>query len=114
MKNILSHSIERLQIPPFATENSLVEMGQTNINITNICKTILIPGQASLYAVIYAVLNREKGINAWSCGPNTPTIPSLDLVLYEKSHKLINSRENKDLENFILYSCTSAQLEILL
>ena len=94
MKNILSHSIERLQIPPFATENSLVQMGQTNINITNICKTILIPGQASLYAVIYTVLNREKGIKVRSGGPNTPTIPSLDLALYEKSYKLINSREN--------------------
>ena len=94
MKNILSHSIERLQIPPFATENSLVEMGQTNINITNICKTILIPGQASLYAAIYTVLNREKYINVWSCGPNTPTIPSLDLFLYERSYKLISSREN--------------------
>ena len=94
MKNILSHSIERLQIPPFATENSLVQMGQTNINITNICKTILIPGQASLYAAIYTVLNREKSIKVWLCGPNTPTIPSLDLVLYEKSYKLISSREN--------------------
>ena len=39
LKNILSHPIERLQISTFAAAGSLVQMGQTNINIANIYKT---------------------------------------------------------------------------
>ena len=34
LKNILSHPIERLQIPPFAETNFLVQINQTNINTT--------------------------------------------------------------------------------
>ena len=34
LKNILSHPIERLQIPPFAEANFLVQINQTNINTT--------------------------------------------------------------------------------
>ena len=34
LKNILSHPIERLQIPPFAEANVLVQINQTNINTT--------------------------------------------------------------------------------
>ena len=34
LKNILSHPIERLQIPPFTEANFLVQINQTNINTT--------------------------------------------------------------------------------
>ena len=65
LNNIISHPIERLRILPFAATNSqLLQMCQTNINITNIYKAPLIPGPASSYAAIYTALNQPQGINA--------------------------------------------------
>ena len=66
LKNIFSHPTERLLVPRFAAANSLVQMGQTNINITNIYKTSLIPGPASSYAAIYTALKPAQGISVWS------------------------------------------------
>ena len=66
-------------------------MGQTNINITNIFKTRLIPGPANSYAGFCTALKRTQGISVWS---SVWSIVSLDLNMLEKSYKLINSREN--------------------
>ena len=64
------------------------------MTLTQVYKTPLIPGPASCYNAIYTALIRAQGINTWSCGSNGPTIVSLDLDLYEKVYKLVNSRDD--------------------
>lgn len=71
LNNIISHPIERLRILPFAATNSqLLQMCQTNINITNIYKTPLLPGPASSHTTIYTTLKRVQEISVLSCGSN--------------------------------------------
>ena len=53
----------------------------------------MISGPSSSYAAIYTALEQALRISVWSKGPNTPKIVSLDFDLYEKSYKLIISRE---------------------
>ena len=48
----------------------------------------------SSYSAIYTALMRAQGISTWSCGDKLPTIVSLDMDLYEKVYKLVNSRED--------------------
>ena len=117
LKNILSHAIARLQIPLFAAANSLVQMGLTNINITNICKKRhwFQVQQAHLCCNLYCPKAGTKNrINVWSCGPNNPTIGSLDFDLYEKPCKLINSRKSMKRQNFMLYLHMSAQYALVI
>ena len=90
-KNI-RQPIETLNIPPFAATNSLVQK-DLNTTLTDVYKTPLIPGPASSYSAIYTALKKAQGINAWARG-DSPTIVSLDLNLYEKVYKLINSRDD--------------------
>ena len=48
----------------------------------------------SSYSAIYTALMRAQGISTWSCGDKLSTIVSLDMDLYEKVYKLVNSRED--------------------
>ena len=93
LRKHVSTPIKNLKIPPFAATNSLIQ-NDIDITPTQVYKTLLIPGPASCYNAIYTALIRTQGINTWSCGSNGPTIVSLDLDLYEKVYKLVNSRDD--------------------
>ena len=93
LRKHVSTPIKNLKIPPFAATNSLIQ-NDIDITPTQVYKTPLIPGPASCYNAIYTALIRAQGINTWSCGSNGPTIVSLDLDLYEKVYKLVNSRDD--------------------
>ena len=81
----------KLKIPSFAAVNSLVQ-DDINIGLTNVFKTPLVPGPASSYPAIFTALMRAQGLTEWSCGSGHPTVLSLDMDLYEKVFKLVNSR----------------------
>ena len=92
LRENIRQPIETLNIPAFAATNSLVQK-DLNTTLTDVYKTPLIPGPASSYSAIYTALKKAQGINAWARG-DSPTIVSLDLDLYEKVYKLVNSRDD--------------------
>ena len=93
LRKCIKEPLKSIEIPPFAATNSLVQK-HLNSTLTEVYKTPLIPGPASSYSAIYTALKGAQGINVWSCGPDSPTIVSMDLDLYEKVYKLVNSRDD--------------------
>ena len=61
-----SDAFEELVLPSFGATNSLVS--DTDITITNIFTTPLVPGPASSWSALFTALMRVKNITAWACG----------------------------------------------